>query len=66
MLEKTKESITTLYKQAQAYADNKEYEKADAILIKIITLQPQNSYEWGKQGFAFKMLDKPQKAINNI
>ena len=61
MLEKTTGNITTLFKQTQAYADNEEYDKADTILIKIITLQPQNSYEWEKKGFAFKMLDKPQK-----
>ncbi|MFX1320772.1 MAG: hypothetical protein ACFFAQ_03920 [Promethearchaeota archaeon] len=58
MLEKTTESITTLFKQAQVYADNEEYDKADAILIKIITLQPQNSYEWEKR-------DLPSRCLTN-
>ena len=50
MVEKTKESITTLYEQAIKFADNKEYEKADAVLVKIIALPPQNSYEWARKG----------------
>ncbi len=63
MVEETKESISSLFKQAQAYADNKEYNKANTILQKVIKLQPQNSYEWEKKGFAYNMLLKPREAI---